>query len=64
MGEQLLKPAQVAEMLHISVASAYLMLKRGEIPVVQIGKSIRVKREDLERYIYEKTRLGAKGAEQ
>lgn len=61
MGEKLLNPAEVADMLHVSRAQAYKMLKEGAIPTVQFGKSIRVKREDLDRYIYEKTRLGTKG---
>jgi len=63
MSERLMNPADVAERLKISKALAYKMLKEGEIPTVRFGKSIRVKREDLERYIYEKTRLGTKGEE-
>ena len=61
MGERLLKPAEVAEILQVSKALAYNLLKRGEIPTVRFGSTVRVKREDLDRYIYEKTRLGAKG---
>jgi excisionase family DNA binding protein len=61
MGEQLLNPADVAEILKVSKALAYKMLKEGEIPTVRFGKSVRVRREDLEKYIYEKTRLGTKG---
>ena len=61
MSEQLMNPADVAERLKISKALAYKMLKEGEIPTVRFGKSIRVKREDLERYIYKQTSLGIKG---
>jgi len=60
MDEKLLNPADVAEILQVSRASAYKMLKEGAIPTVRFGKSIRVKREDLEVYIYEKTRPGTK----
>lgn len=60
MGEQLLNPADVAEILKISKALAYKMLKEGEIPTVRFGSSVRVRREDLDRYIYEKTSLGTK----
>ena len=60
MEEQLLNPGDVAEILHVSKASAYLLLKRGEIPIVRIGKMVRVKRKDLDRYIYDKTSLGTK----
>jgi excisionase family DNA binding protein len=54
MGERLLKPADVAEILQVSKAHAYILMKRGEIPSVRIGKIVRVRLEDLERYINEK----------
>jgi excisionase family DNA binding protein len=54
MGEQLLKPADVAEILQISKALAYKMLKQGDIPTVRFGSTVRVRREDLDKYIYEK----------
>ena len=57
--ERLLKPAEVADILQISRAKAYLLLKQGEIPTVRIGTLVRVRRGDLERYIYNKTALGA-----
>ena len=55
MGERLLKPAEVAEILQVSKAYAYVLMNRGEIPLVRIGKIVRVRLEDLERYIKEKT---------
>jgi excisionase family DNA binding protein len=51
---QLLKPAEVADILKISRAMAYTILQRGEIPTVRIGTLVRVKRGDLEKYIHEK----------
>jgi excisionase family DNA binding protein len=54
MDDQLLKPADVAEMLKISIAMAYTLLQRGEIPSVRIGSLVRVRRVDLQRYIMEK----------
>ena len=54
MGERLLKPADVAEILQVSKAHAYVLMKRGEIPSVRIGKIVRVRLEDLERYLNEK----------
>ena len=62
MGERLLKPAEVAEILQVSKALAYTLLRRGEIPTVRIGSTVRVRREDLDKYIYEKVDLGAKSA--
>jgi excisionase family DNA binding protein len=55
MGERLLKPADVAEILQVSKAHAYVLMKRGEIPSVRIGKIVRVRLEDLELYINKKT---------
>ena len=55
MDEQLLKPAEVAAILQVSMAKAYTLLKRGEIPTVRIGTNVRVRREDLEKYIKAKT---------
>jgi excisionase family DNA binding protein len=54
MGDRLLKPADVAEILQVSKAHTYVLMKRGEIPLVRIGKIVRVRLEDLERYIKEK----------
>ena len=44
----------VVEILQVSKAHAYVLMKRGEIPSVRIGKIVRVRLEDLERYINEK----------
>ena len=63
MGEQLLTTAEVAEKLHISAAHAYKLLKDGKIPTVRFGKLVRVKKEDLDKYIFEKTGLGTKEEE-
>ena len=54
METRLLKSDEVAEILQVSKAHAYVLMKRGEIPTVRIGKIVRVRLEDLERYIEEK----------
>ena len=54
METRLLKSEEVAEILQVSKAHAYVLMKRGEIPSVRIGKIVRVRLEDLERYINEK----------
>ena len=61
MDEQLMKPAEIAELLQVSRSLVYKLLKRGEIPTVLFDSAIRVKREDLERYIFKQTSLGIKG---
>lgn len=48
---QLLKSDDVAEMLQISRSMAYALMKRGDIPTVRIGASVRVRPEDLDQYI-------------
>jgi len=54
MEARLLKGKEVASMLGVSTSFAYLLMKRGDIPTVRIGSAVRVRPEDLERYINEK----------
>ena len=51
MQQQLLKGEEVAKILHVSRSLAYLLMKRGDIPTVHVGGAVRVRPEDLERYI-------------
>ena len=51
--EELLKPADVADILKISRATAYRMLKQGEIPTMRIGSLVRVRKSDLDQFIRE-----------
>ena len=53
MEEEMLTPAEVADILKISRAMAYTLLQRCEIPSKRIGTLVRVKRSDLERYLNE-----------
>ena len=54
MESRLLKTEEVAEILQVSRSFAYQLMKRGEIPSVRIGNAVRVRPEDLQRYISEK----------
>ncbi len=54
MEEPLLKSEEVARILHVSRSFAYLLMQRGDIPTVRVGKAIRVLPEDLNRYIQER----------
>lgn len=49
--DQLLKPGEVAEMLQLSRSKAYRLMQQKEIPTVRMGRTVRVKRSDLEEYI-------------
>jgi excisionase family DNA binding protein len=44
-----LKVGQVARLLQISRGSAYEAIRRGDIPSVRVGRSIRVSRSAIER---------------
>jgi excisionase family DNA binding protein len=57
----LLTASQVAERLNTSKSFAYSLMKKREIPVVQIGKSVRVRQEDLEEFILENVEKGNHG---
>ena len=51
MEVRLLKSEEVAEILQISRSMAYTIMKRGDLPTVRIGTSVRVRPEDLDKYI-------------
>ncbi len=51
METRLLKSEEVADILQISRSMAYTIMKRGDIPTVRIGTSVRVRPEDLNKYI-------------
>ena len=46
-----LKVPEVAEMLQIARSRAYELVGSGEIPSVRIGRSLRVSRRELERWL-------------
>jgi excisionase family DNA binding protein len=54
--DKLLKGNEVAKLLNISRSRAYILMQTGVIPTVRIGKSRRVRPQDLntfiERHIY------------
>jgi excisionase family DNA binding protein len=49
--DRLLTAEEVAEKLSIGLSTAYLLLQRGELPSVRIGRSVRVRPEDLKRFV-------------
>ena len=49
--EKLLKGNEVARLLNISRSRAYILMQTGVIPTVRIGKSRRVRPQDLSAYI-------------
>lgn len=50
---RLLRASDVAKILNISRPLAYRLMQTGKISTVRINRSVRVRLEDLERYIKE-----------
>jgi excisionase family DNA binding protein len=50
-GPQLLSIDEVCQTLGMGKSWTYRRVKSGEIPSVKLGRSIKVKREDLEEYL-------------
>jgi len=53
MNTKLLKLDDVAITLGVSRSYAYQLARTGQLPSVKLGKSVRVRPEDLERFIQE-----------
>lgn len=51
--KRLLKATEVAEMLQVSRAHVYNLMKRREIPTIRMGSAVRVNQSDLEQFIKE-----------
>lgn len=58
MVDKLLTGKDVADILNISKAFAYRMMAKGEIPVVKLGRSVRVRPVDLQTFISESVSQG------
>ena len=48
---QLYTPADVARMFKISRSQVYKLIDQGQIPAVRIGRSIRIRPSDLQKFI-------------
>jgi excisionase family DNA binding protein len=55
MLEKLYRSSDVAIILNISRALAYRLLSEGAIPSIRFGRTVRVRVEDLEKFIAEKS---------
>ncbi len=51
----LLRPGEVASLLGLGRSTVFALLVAGELPIVRIGRSVRVPRVALERWIDERT---------
>ena len=57
--QRLLTGDEVARILQISKPYAYQLMQRGEVAVVRIGRCVRVRPEDLQRFIEANTQFAA-----
>ena len=55
---ELLRPGEVQMILRIGRSKLYEMIAREELPVVRIGRAVRIPRRELERWIAERTTGG------
>lgn len=57
----LLRVEEAARMLRLGRATVYLLVSRGELPSVRIGRAVRVPAEALRRWIEIRTTANAQG---
>ena len=51
MDNDLLTPIEVAELLKISKYTVYEMVKRDELPAIKLGRKVRIKKQDVLKYL-------------
>jgi excisionase family DNA binding protein len=56
--DELLRPLEVQKILRIGRSKLYEMIARQELPVVRIGRAVRIPRRELEQWIAEHTTRG------
>lgn len=50
-GPQFLTVMEVAERMRVSKMTVYRLIRAGKIPAVRVGKSFRVREDELETYL-------------
>ncbi len=55
-----LKVPEVAEIIRVARSRAYELVAEGEIPSVRIGRSVRVSRKELDRWLEEQRQPSAR----
>ncbi len=51
VGERLLTVAQAAEVLHLSVAGTYALIRAGVLPACRLGRSLRLSERVLANFV-------------
>lgn len=55
----LLTVREVAETMRVSTMTVYRLIRAGELPAIRVGKHFRIRVEDLDTYLEERTVPGA-----
>jgi excisionase family DNA binding protein len=61
MESLLLKADEVAQVLKLGRTRTFQLMSSGELPVVRIGRSVRVPKDQLERWVRSRTTGGLTG---
>ena len=51
---RLITASEVSHILGLGESTVYLLIQRGELPCVRIGRAVRVKQDDLDAFIESK----------
>ena len=43
--------AEVAELMRVSTMTVYRLIKEGDLPAVRVGKSYRLREDDVDKYL-------------
>jgi excisionase family DNA binding protein len=56
---RLLNAQEVATTLNMGLSTVYQLVERGELPSIRIGRTVRIRPEDLEKFIESKAQRQA-----
>ena len=62
MPSNVMNARELADLLGLTLGTIYKKVRRGEIPVVRIGRSVRFPRDEIERWLREEMRAEPGGA--
>lgn len=60
-GDRLLTVDEVAELMRVSNMTVYRLIKSGALAALRVGKNYRIRNEDVERYLAERTVIVEEG---
>ena len=52
---QLLTVGEVADVMRVSNMTVYRLIKAGQLGAIRVGKNYRIRRNDVERYLSQRT---------